>query len=178
MGRHIQRDWLVEGMDMLANAGSMSITIERLCSRLAVTKGSFYHHFTDMDAYKTALLQFIEEEATLAVITEVEVQAMPHLKLERLLQFTLQSVTTVEVGLRVWALQDAEVRLVQERIDARRVAYLETLCLDLVAEPNQAVLLARMLYTVYVGSHHQLPPLVGESLQALYRVCMHAFGLS
>ncbi len=177
MPRRNQRDWLLAGLQMLASEGSGSITIEHLCTRLAVTKGSFYHHFADVNAFKTHLLRFAEEEGTLAIIEQVEAEATPRLKLERLLDVTLHDMASLEVAFRAWALQDAEVRAVQQRIDTRRLAYLEALCGELVADPHRAQLLARLLYTLYIGSHHQLPPLVGAPLHAMYQACLHAFGL-
>ncbi|WP_293002928.1 TetR/AcrR family transcriptional regulator [Mycobacterium sp.] len=48
-------DWVQEGFRVLAEDGVKSLTLGHLCSRLGVTKGSFYWHFTDMTAYRTAL---------------------------------------------------------------------------------------------------------------------------
>jgi AcrR family transcriptional regulator len=178
MARRAQRDWLLAGLHVLADTGSQGITIERLCARLAVTKGSFYHHFTDVNAYKTRLLRFAEEEGTLAVIAQVEAQTTPRQKLDHLLTVTLQEAAHLEVALRAWALQDAEVRAVQERIDARRLAYLDALCRELLPVPHEALTLARMLYTLYIGSHHQLPPLASAPLHEMYQACLRAFSLS
>jgi AcrR family transcriptional regulator len=41
-------DWVQAGFAILAEEGMTALKIERLCSRLAVTKGSFYWHFTDI----------------------------------------------------------------------------------------------------------------------------------
>jgi AcrR family transcriptional regulator len=49
-------DWVQEGFRVLAEDGVKSLTLGRLCSRLGVTKGSFYWHFSDMTAYRTALI--------------------------------------------------------------------------------------------------------------------------
>ncbi len=38
-----KRKWLEEGLSLLAESGAL--TIEKLTSRLGVTKGSFYHYF-------------------------------------------------------------------------------------------------------------------------------------
>jgi AcrR family transcriptional regulator len=47
-------DWVQEGFRVLAEDGVKALTLGRLCSRLGVTKGSFYWHFTDMKAYREA----------------------------------------------------------------------------------------------------------------------------
>jgi AcrR family transcriptional regulator len=49
-------DWVQEGFRVLAEDGVKALTLGRLCSRLAVTKGSFYWHFSDMKAYREALI--------------------------------------------------------------------------------------------------------------------------
>lgn len=49
-------DWLQAGYAILAAEGLEALKLDRLCTRLGVTKGSFYWHFKDMGSYRTALL--------------------------------------------------------------------------------------------------------------------------
>jgi AcrR family transcriptional regulator len=49
-------DWVQEGFRVLAEDSVKALTLGRLCSRLGVTKGSFYWHFSDMKAYREALI--------------------------------------------------------------------------------------------------------------------------
>jgi AcrR family transcriptional regulator len=49
-------DWVQAGFGIVAEEGLKALTIDRLCRRLGVTKGSFYWHFSDMKAYRTALI--------------------------------------------------------------------------------------------------------------------------
>ena len=56
-GRRLSADdWIQAGFALLAEDGPNALRIERLCERLEVTKGSFYWHFTDMRAYRAALV--------------------------------------------------------------------------------------------------------------------------
>lgn len=48
--------WLQTGYSILADEGFKALKIDNLTARLGVTKGSFYWHFTDMAAYKAALV--------------------------------------------------------------------------------------------------------------------------
>lgn len=93
-------DWVQEGFRVLAEAGLKALTLERLCRRLGVTKGSFYGHFSDMKAYRRALIDawaavrdqdrgYFDELAT----------APPRQRLSRML--------TVLVGPRHWMLERA-----------------------------------------------------------------------
>ncbi|WP_067859248.1 TetR/AcrR family transcriptional regulator [Nocardia shimofusensis] len=49
-------DWLQAGYTVLAEEGFRALKIDVLCTRLGVTKGSFYHHFQDIAAFKNALV--------------------------------------------------------------------------------------------------------------------------
>lgn len=49
-------DWLHAGFTTLAEDGIEGLRIEKLTTCLGVTKGSFYWHFADIDAYRNALI--------------------------------------------------------------------------------------------------------------------------
>ena len=57
-------DWIQAGFAILTAEGIKALKIDRLCRHLAVTKGSFYWHFTDIAAYRAALVQASGECAT------------------------------------------------------------------------------------------------------------------
>ena len=42
--------WIAAGIALLREGGEDELTIDRLAKRLRRTKGSFYHHFADIDA--------------------------------------------------------------------------------------------------------------------------------
>jgi len=44
------------GFSILAEEGITALKIERLFARLAVTKGSFYWHFSDIAGYRETLI--------------------------------------------------------------------------------------------------------------------------
>jgi AcrR family transcriptional regulator len=50
-------DWVHAGFSILAEEGIKALKIDRLCGRLAVTKGSFYWHFSDIAGYRAALIE-------------------------------------------------------------------------------------------------------------------------
>ena len=49
-------DWVQAGFGVISDDGLTALTIERLCKRVGATKGSFYWHFTDLSAYRAALI--------------------------------------------------------------------------------------------------------------------------
>ena len=56
-------DWITAGLELLADDGIGGVKIQRLCERLGVTKGSFYWHFTDLDAFLGAMAKHWEDGA-------------------------------------------------------------------------------------------------------------------
>jgi len=168
MAQLSRRRWLEEGLALLEEAGAEALTIESLTSRLGVTKGSFYHHFTNYQDFKQRLLSFWEEEGTLRIIHWAEQEASPPEKLARVLRASLHP-SRLDVALRAWALQDEQVRVHQQRIDQQRLAYLEAVVFAIRADHLLAKLLARLLYSIYVGSQHIIPSIEGEDVGALYQ---------
>lgn len=168
MSRKSKEDWLREGATVIAELGAAYLTIETLCTRLNVTKGSFYHHFKNYQDFKTALLIFWEQESTLRVIAAVErLDDSP--KLDQLLRIAGQFPDPLEKAFRAWAMQDSEVEQYQQRIDQQRMDYLKTLCLELTPHSEHAEILARMLYTMFVGSTQILPAVTSTEFQAMYQ---------
>ena len=68
MARKSKRDWFITAIYLLAEGGPAAITIDALCQRLEVTKGSFYHHFKNYDDFKLSFLNYYEEAGTLNII--------------------------------------------------------------------------------------------------------------
>jgi AcrR family transcriptional regulator len=169
-----RRRWLQEGLALLEEAGAEALTIESLTSRLGVTKGSFYHHFTNYQDFQESLLVFWEEAGTLRIVQLAEQEASPSEKLERVLQASLQP-SRLDVALRAWAWQDESVRVHQQRIDQLRLAYLEEVVYAHTADRLSARQLARAFYSIYVGSQHIIPPIEGEDLRALYELAQRWF---
>ena len=56
-------DWITAGLELLSREGISGVKIQRLCERLNVTKGSFYWHFTDLDAFLGAMAKHWEDGA-------------------------------------------------------------------------------------------------------------------
>lgn len=176
MKKHAADVWVREGLTVLAEMGPDGLTIDELCRRLNLTKGSFYHHYANRSMYIRALLEFWEREMTLRVI---EVSQQEGSALQQLRRLTQLSTTfeheRVETIIRAWASQDETVRAYQERVDSRRVQYLSELCATILDDPDDGLLLARIFYTMYVGARHISPPLSGKELQNLYRYFQRHF---
>src|SRR5258708_29837191 len=67
-----RRRWLQEGLALLEEAGAEALTIEAPTSRLDVTKGAFYHHFTKYQDFQESFLGFLGEEGKTRIVPFVE----------------------------------------------------------------------------------------------------------
>jgi len=118
-------DWLDEGLRLVASLGAPALTLDRICERMALTKGAFYHHFGSVPKFRKALLDWYEQRRTGAVIEAVEAAGSlgPRDRLLRLLDEALKDTDEaggpdLEVAIRAWAKQDPQAAKTQERVDA------------------------------------------------------------
>ncbi len=117
-----REDWLEESLRILAQEGDRPITVEVLCERLGVSRGSFYWHFKDTEDFHVAVIEHWEKLSTVALRDAVfSLQVSPE---ERLLKL-LEMVTTFqykdcEVPMRLWAMKEPKTKKVLQRIDSTR----------------------------------------------------------
>ncbi|MET8571410.1 TetR/AcrR family transcriptional regulator [Streptomyces sp. NPDC004783] len=173
-----KRDWLEEGLRILSEDGAPALTIERLSTRLGLTKGSFYHHFKGMAGFRTDLLAHYEDEHTNRYIADAErAGEAAGAKVGRLLELVLEDKAAsdgLEIAMRAWALQDAEARALQERVDRVRVDYLESLVRGLAPAERDPGLAARLLYLLWVGAQQLVPPMPAEELREIYLLALRS----
>jgi len=125
-------DWVQAGFAILAEEGMTALKIERLCSRLAVTKGSFYWHFTDIAGYRAALRKAWGElrDEDRRHFTDMS-GIGPRQRLSQMMSSLLSARHwTLERAMREWARTDdavaASVRAADQRvIDAVRQAFVD-----------------------------------------------------
>ncbi|GAA3443065.1 TetR/AcrR family transcriptional regulator [Planomonospora venezuelensis] len=169
-----RQDWLDEGLTILAASGAPALTIELLCERLGLTKGSFYHHFRGMPGYRAALLDHFETRCTTELIdlAEADPHAPAAARLERLFDLVGSSGDSpaLEVAMRSWAQQDERARAVQERVDRRRTDYLRALWEQHGGEEPETM--ARLLYLVLIGAGHLVPPLTFAQVREIYDLAL------
>ncbi|MEU9479529.1 TetR/AcrR family transcriptional regulator [Streptomyces sp. NPDC048191] len=165
--------WLDQGLTLLAEQGAPAVTLDRLCERMGMSKGAFYHHFGSMPKYRIRLLDHFEAKCTTAIINGVEASdTLPaRERLARLLaEVTKDAGPPLEIAMRAWAKQDPEAARVQERVDATRIGYLRDLCEQAGhGRPDQV---AKMLYLMLVGAEHLTPPLPKPELRGMYELLM------
>jgi AcrR family transcriptional regulator len=170
MTRVTRADWIQEGFRILADDGDGALTVDALCERLDRSKGSFYHHFEGRPGYVRALLESWEREATDRLIETGHADAPVEDRLRAVnRQASELRNARLERAIRGWAAREPVAREAQDRVDRRRLAFLEELCAERMGEGEAAKRLARVFQLAFVGAQHLDPPLEGDELYRTFR---------
>lgn len=151
MARLSYDDWVRRGLDILAEEGAEALKIDRLCKRLNVTKGSFYHHFQNREAFVQALLDHWEHSFTDDIIDQANRYARGEDRSKALNRITASMKQDTERAVRAWAQWNPLVADRVERIDRKRLAYLGEIIAPLVQVPERAPLIAKLAYAHFLG---------------------------
>lgn len=171
MARTREVDWLECGLRVLCEGGEGALTVERLCSELARTKGAFYHHFRDVDAYLEALLELWEAKQTALPMQQASAVEPPLRR--RALDAAVHALDmTLDLAVRAWGLRDPRARAFVARVDQRRVAYLTELA-DSELPLRERRALARLEYVAFLGAQQLFPDLRASAARETERT-LHA----
>lgn len=169
--------WLTLGFKALAEGGPEALTIEALCTRAGRTRGSFYHHFATIDAYRAALAEHWRGVHTEEVIRRAETRSAPLGKLDLLNTLAAALDPRVERGFRRLAAADAAVATVCRAVDRRRIAYLSGLYQATGRFTDaEAEALARIEYAAFVGFQSIAPDATPAELRATYEAFLGLTG--
>lgn len=161
--------WLNAGLQALAVQGLQGLRIMQIAQQLGVTKGSFYWHFSSLEAYQAALLEEWELRHTQQIIQYVQAQGGNALaKLRNLMTVTVGADPRLAKALRAWADTHPQAQAAQARVDHKRLVYLAGLLAALGWPQDQAQTYARWMYCALVG-HFSLqgPPIEAEQIDLI-----------
>jgi AcrR family transcriptional regulator len=153
-------DWIEAGFAVLAERGPNALRIDALCERLNVTKGSFYWHFTDMPAYRGAL---VEAWGSLHDSNRRPFENMPDVEPRERLAVMLRTLVApqhwaLDRAMRVWALTDDGALASVRQSDGRVLRAVRQAFIDYGFEPEDAELRAFVVYASGVGLMHASGP--------------------
>ncbi len=144
-------DWVEQGLKALATNGFTALKADPLAKLLGVSRGSFYWHFRDVDAFRAAVLARWGEIATERVIADLEALSDDTAAVPYLLGRAFRARSSLEVAVRSWAAHDAAARKAVRAIDQRRLSYIEVLLKRSGAPAQTARARAQILYWSYLG---------------------------
>ena len=160
------QDWIDFALQTLARDGFPALKADVLARRLKVSRGSFYWHFAELDAFHAAVIARWRERATEAIIADLERHA-PDERLEVLLRRAFAHANRLELRMRGWADANAVAARAVRHIDRRRCAYIERMLVTAGAARPQAATRAQLIYWTYLGAALSGSKLAGGKLERM-----------
>ena len=145
------QDWLDQGLRTLARSGFTALKAEPLAKAMGVSRGSFYWHFADIGAYRTAILKHWREVAAEQIIANLEAASKDDNPLLLLLRRSFSSKPALESAVRTWATLDPAARSAVQATDRRRLSYVESLFERSGVSPGVARARAQIFYWAFLG---------------------------
>lgn len=155
--RTTREAWIDAGLAALADGGPDGVRVDVLAQSLGVTRGGFYHQFSDRSALLDALLDAWEARSTDEVLERVEREggdARTRATKAGLLTFSA-TLLPVDLAIRDWARRDTGVAERLRRVDNSRMAYLRSQ-VSLIrpgADSDEVEAVALLAFSMIIGGH-------------------------
>lgn len=156
--RLTKSDWIDQGLRTLAQDGASALKVGAMATKLSVSRGSFYWHFRDIAAFRSQLLEVVQERTTNQVIREIEAGALGPDRLKYLIERAFAVKPSLDRALRAWAAEDPDVAVVVATADADKVAYIAKLLVAAGVDKQRASDRAAFLLWAYLGQAISLDP--------------------
>ncbi len=144
-------DWLDLALVELRDCGYSALKAQPLAKKLNVTRGSFYHHFKNLDDFHAAVIAHWSERSSRHLIQQAQEADDPQQALDDLLQQTLQSGEKLERAVRSWSTVQASVAEAVDRVDQERIDVAEELLVNSGVDKSAAMARAKLLYWAAIG---------------------------
>jgi AcrR family transcriptional regulator len=148
-------DWIAAGQRMLVDDGIAGLKVDRLASRLGVSRGGFYHHFSDRDDFLDRLVA--HWEATCRFLPGAPPPAKPG-QAAAWLDTTIDRLIEADgydyhfdLAMREWARTDKRVAWAVERADRERLETLQKFFEAIGYDGEHATTRARVFYYHQIG---------------------------
>jgi AcrR family transcriptional regulator len=161
-------DWVRLGLEALKSPQSEALTIDSLCHACGRTKGSFYHHFKGTEDFLEAVLDEWERAFTDRLIEQTASEPDAGRQLSALDALAASLDRDIEQGVRRLASRAPAIAARIARVDAKRIALLESLYASLFQAKLDAAVMARVEYAAFLGFQQLDPKTVGQDPSKLY----------
>ena len=170
-----REDWLREALLDLA-ADGIPKTIDQLVDKLGVTKGSFYHHFTDREDFIVSLANYWDEAFTrTAASAALESTDAPEEQLWTLItEIEARRLWAVDLPIRNWGLHNAEVAAAVNRVDRFRLNTLRQIFAKLGFKKEELEARTRAFVTLF-SLGNSISDQMPESRRKKHLKALHEF---
>jgi AcrR family transcriptional regulator len=149
----LTRDHYFEAaLDVIAREGVGALTIAKLCDRLDVTIGSFYHHFKGSKEFLAAFFVWWETTHGSALADQARLEPDPVARLRLLKKLSAGIAHGAEAAIRTWSTSHPDAAAAQSRLDEARIEVVHDTLRQLGLPAGRARTLAVMAVGVLVGA--------------------------
>ncbi|MBI1867795.1 MAG: TetR/AcrR family transcriptional regulator [Methylocystis sp.] len=177
MSRFKKDDWLALGARLLAQEGPEALTLERLTAAAKRTRGSFYHHFSDRDAFVRAMMERwrrqVIDEAGKRYADDPSPKAWRALLREAPFEIDYR----FERAVRRLAAVEPIARAILEEVDRARIDGLAWVIGQLRPEVDDPAAVAFIQYAVVVGGQWLLDDPNDPRIPAIRKTGDRLFGI-
>ena len=156
-----KEDWITLGFGQLVKEGIGGLTLDALCQTASRTKGSFYHHFKDHEAFLTALAHAWKKQNTLDVAEETLASA-PEDQARTLALKAAQLDHDLDRAMRQFAQLNQTARQTVREVDDLRTQFIVQLYLAQGLDEATANSIAKIEYAAFVGAQIIWPEMTAE----------------
>jgi AcrR family transcriptional regulator len=139
-------------LDVIAGEGIEALTIAKLCQRLDVTIGSFYHHFKGREVFLQSFYGWWETEHAFHLVDQARLEADPVARLALLKKLAGGLPHQAEAAIRSWSTSHPDAAAAQSRVDDARIEVVVDTLRQLGLPPGRAKTLGVMAVGVLVGT--------------------------
>ena len=147
--------WIEAGLSALSSAGPDAVRVEPVAAQLGVTKGGFYRHFADRNAFLSALLDEWERRSVDEVIARVEADeadAATNVRRAGTLTFA-KDLLPIDLAVRAWARSDSQVAVRLRRVDNARIGYLRSQFATITGDRGEVEARSMLAFALAIGQH-------------------------
>lgn len=153
------RSWEDAGLRALALSGSAALKAAPMAAALGVSRGSFYWHFADVEAFHRAVLRRWREVAYQDIVAAVDRvggpdaagPAVARQRLGRLMATAFRADGRLERAVRAWATAAPVAQAMVAAVDAHRLGYLRHLLRQAGLDEAAAARRARIVNWAWLG---------------------------
>jgi AcrR family transcriptional regulator len=147
--------WIDAGLRALAAGGPDAVRVDVIAQELGVTRGGFYWHFPNRQAFLEEMLNTWEHRSTDEALERVEKEggdARDKVRRAGMLTFSTE-LLPIDLAVRDWARRDRSVAKRLRRVDNRRMDYLRTMIGTLVDDADDVEARGMLAFSLAIGSH-------------------------
>ena len=147
-------DWLLKALEIFVEEGIDAVRITRLAEELAVTRGSFYWHFSNRDDLIEALVDYWREKNTCALTNAFSAATSLSDGIFRFFETCLDPAVfdpRLDLAIREWARRSETIRAEMDSADTTRIQSITEFFERFDYPMPDAFIRARVLYYAQIG---------------------------